>query len=71
MGITFNGPRISLLNLTITRILTKELIRSFSIGRTSRSLAFRVDGDMRKVQVRVRSLDLTEAIVKVVGEGCD
>ena len=47
----------------------KELIDSFRVDGLGWSLGLDVNGDVGKVQVRERSFDLMEAIVKAVSKG--
>ena len=48
--------------------ISKKLVRSFEVDGLAWSLGLGVNGDVGKVQVRERGLDLTEAIVKSVGK---
>ena len=47
----------------------KKLVGSFEVDGLGWSLGLGANGNMGKVQVRERGLDLTEAIIKAIGKG--
>ena len=47
----------------------KKLVGSFKVDGLGWSLGLGANGNMGKVQVRERGLDLTEAIIKAIGKG--
>ena len=50
-------------------LIGEELIGSFGVDGLGRSLSLGIDGNMRKIQVREESFDLTKAVVKTVSKG--
>ena len=48
--------------------ISKKLVGSFKVDRLGWSLSLGINGDVEKVQVQERGLDLTEAIIKTVGK---
>ena len=74
MGTILN--RFLLVNMSSTPVslrigvgfIDKKLVNSFRVDELGWSLGLGVNKDVGKVQARERSFDLTEEIVKVVGE---
>lgn len=60
----------TLVNLRVgVGFISKKLVGSFGVDGLGWCLGLGVNGDVRKVQVREQSLNLTEGIIKVVDEG--
>jgi len=50
-------------------LIGEELVGSFGVDGLGRSLSLGIDGNMRKIQVKEESFDLTKAVVKTISKG--